>query len=145
MLLKSKKITGRINSKAEMFFHEKDHFKKFLQDNKESQIIFHVEVLDKDPSRSLIGYYYAKIVPDCVEAHREKGNYILEAKCEQELREACPFMHEETVDYKTGVYTSRLKSVPELTHKELIEYFSFVRMWAHENLHLYIKDPLTFD
>lgn len=137
-------ITAKVK-KGELLIHENDQLNDLKKKNEGKKLLIRVEVLGGSKSSALRGYYYGKIVPDCVRAWFELGEHKLEEEVEIELREAFPFNWRERVDINTGEYTKELKEVSELDNTTFSAYIAFIRMWVAENLNVYIEDPGNFN
>lgn len=134
--------TGIISSsgKLQMFMGELNGF--FAQ-HKGERVVARFQVAPRASSAALRGYYYNYVVPMCRAAFRELGERMDEEEVERRLREMSPEARVKVPDEDTGEYTSRLKTIAEMSNAELLEHIDFVRQYAAENLYVFIEDPYT--
>lgn len=133
-------IAGTINSAGEILLH-KDELKEFAKQHPNERFVLHVQILPKQTSQSLRGYYYSYVVPTFRQAIWKAGERLTEKQTEERLRRLSPLMWEQKADFNTGRYNSRLRHLSELSNAELIEHIATLQQIGAEEYSIYITDP----
>ena len=112
----------------------------WLKRNSDEKFVIALTTLDKSKSGRLLGYWDKKVLPDLQQGFKDKGMYKTKESIETLLLASCPFTLEE---YRgaDGKLNSRPKELHDLNQSELSMFVSFTRMYAGENLHIFIHDP----
>lgn len=116
---------------------------QFFAMHKGCRVIARFTIAQKGTSEALKGYYFNYVVPTFKAAIWDAGERITEQETERRLREISPIMQEESVNTDTGEYSTRLRTIPELSNAELVEHIAFLQEYGAENYSIYIDDPTT--
>lgn len=143
--MKSLQITtaGTINKNGGLVLFMGE-INEFLKDHKGDKVVVNFTVLKKQPSEALKSYYFACIVPTLKSAIWQSGDRKTDEQTELFLRELSPVMYEQTIDYETGKYNTRIKSVTELSSPELIEHIETIKQIAAEEYGVFVEDPKQY-
>lgn len=133
-------ISGRINNDGRLAMYMQE-FNEFAKQWKNSRIIATFRVYEPGTSAALRGYYYNYIVPTFRRAMWEAGDRLTEEQTEKALRKMSPVMYRESVDPKTGIYNSELRTIQDLDNSEMIEYIEHLKQIGAEEFSIYIDDP----
>lgn len=113
-----------------------DRLNMFFKANLGKRIIARFEVLEPGTSEAQWGYYHAYILPTVVEALRQMGTLMTESQVETMLLAAYP-QTLRTVDGET------VTEVAEMNQFQMSGFIEWLKMYAAENLYVYIEDPRT--
>ena len=94
-------------------------------------------------SEAMRRYYFGYVVPTFKAAIWNAGERLTDAQTERRLRELSPIMYEQKAD-DDGVYSTRLRTISELTNEELSEHIETLKQIAAEEYSAYIDDPADF-
>lgn len=117
--------------------------KAFFKEHKGERIVARFQASPAGSSEALKGYYYHYVVPMCQQGLRETGERLTEQQTERKLREWSPICWAETVNIESGKYDLTLREIKDMSNGELLDHLDFVKMFAAENLSVYIDDPRT--
>lgn len=128
------------NGKLQMFMGE---INDFLAQNKGRRIVATFHAVPMASSEAMRAYYYKVIVPHITRAAYEQGERMTQMGMDKWLREMSPVCLEETVNYDTGEYITRLREIGELDNAELMEHIDYLKQMAAENYNVVLEDPRT--
>lgn len=94
-------------------------------------------------SEAMRRYYFGYVVPTFKAAIWNAGERLTDVQTERRLRELSPIMYEQKAD-EDGVYSTRLRTISELTNEELSEHIETLKQIAAEEFSAYINDPADF-
>lgn len=132
--------TGTINNGGQLLMYM-DEINDFLRQWPNSRVIVRFDVVAKNSSEALRGYYYNYIVPTFRRAIWESGERKTEEDAERFLREISPIAVQCTPDVKTGRYTRELREIVDMSNAELIEHIETLKQIGAEEYNIYIEDP----
>lgn len=134
--------TGTINANGGLVMYMGE-LNAFFAMHKGQKVIARFMVSEPGSSEALKGYYYHYVVPTIRKGLWEMGDRKTDEQTERFLRELTPICYEETINTETGEYNHRLREVPELSNAELLEHIDAIRIFAGEELGVFIDDPKT--
>lgn len=136
--------SGIVKNDATMHFHEVNDLNTFLSHHKGHRFTIQIRVQEKDKSKEFLAYYWHVVVPKMKRAFFEIGYYYRKKEAvDLECRKLCGIYHEIPKEDMTG-YSYRLKTISEMGTTELYNYIELLKIYAAENLSVYIDDPITF-
>ncbi len=139
-------VIVKVNDKGVPLISNKDEMMNFFGKFPGSNAIMSAVVFPGNGSKSLIGYYMKKIVPDFQNIFKKvDGEYLSLKSTDEKLRKMCPIMLEEIDKEESGGFDLvRVKSVYELNRIELVEFVEFVKMLAGTEYDYFIENPNNF-
>jgi hypothetical protein len=129
-------VTRRI-SKGEISLETAD-IKEFFRQHEGKAVIVRIELLPVEPSEKAKAYYWKVIVPTIQRCLYERGYDLTKRETDEFLRDQMPVCKEET--YEGGKLKERLKEVEELDAAELNEMIEQIKIWAADNLEIYVEE-----
>ena len=133
-----KTIHGQITKDGKVALYM-DELRDFARQWKGAKIIATFKVYQPGTSAAMRGYYYNYIVPAVRQALADIGQRMTQEQTEIYLRRLYPLMYNEQWD-DNGNYTQSLREIKDLDNFEMSCYIDFLKEFADEDLHVYIKD-----
>jgi hypothetical protein len=136
-------IMGQVGNDGRLLIANKAEMNDFFNKWPNTKVIMSAKVYSKEGSKSLIGYYMAKVVPDFQIIMREQqGEFYTLSQMDLKLREWSPIAHEEIESEEAkGFDLIRLKTVYEMEADELVEYVNHILMIAGRDYGYNISSP----
>lgn len=136
-------IIGQVGHDGRLLISNKVEMNDFFKKWPNTKVIMTAKVYPKGGSKSLIGYYMNKVVPDFQLIMREQqGEFFTLAQMDLKLREWSPIAHEEIESEEAkGFDLIRLKTVYDMSAAELVEYVNHVLMIAGRDYGYNIPSP----
>jgi hypothetical protein len=144
MNLEERTLTFEIGLDGKLYIHEKDIYAEILtnQDNRGRRGIMTIQFLGKEKSQQLLGYYWGVVVKDVQKYMYDKGECMTGRQIDEMLREQV-ILTSDIAYTLLGEELEKVKRISDLDNKTLAEFIYQVKIWAAENLNLYIKDPIA--
>ena len=134
-------LKAQSNNAGDLLISGISEMRDFLRKHSDKKMLVTVETIGKRKSEKLLGYWYGKVLPDMQEGYKQKGDWKTENDIENDMLSRCPFTQFTHVEDK--VLISRPLSMRHLDNDQLMMLVSFTRLFAQENLHVFIHDPKT--
>lgn len=136
-------ILGKVDNDGKLLIANKAEMNDFFARNPGSKVIMTANLIQKQGSNSIIGYYNLKIVPDFQRLFREiDGERYTLQQTDLKLREMSHVMQVEIPDHEAnGFRLVRLKSIYECNNIEIVEFIDQLRMIAGSRYDYFIEDP----
>jgi len=112
-----------------------DRVNAFLADHSQERVVVTFEVISRHSTIAQKMYYYRYVLPTIVGALREQGTLQSEDGTDMWLVEQCP------CDLSVGGV--RAVRASELTSDQMSDFLDWLKLFAAENLCVYIEDPKT--
>lgn len=111
----------------------------FCNKNRGKRVLATFTIMGESASQSLKGYYFSYVVPTIRQAMWENGDRRTLEDTDLYLRAISPICRKEQMVGEKWEY--ELKTIHELTNKELIEHINTIKQFGAENFYVYINDP----
>ena len=112
--------------------------KEFCRQHEGKAAIVRIELLPTEPSEKSKAYYWKCVVPTIQRELYDRGYDITKAETDEFLRSEMPICRDET--YEKGKLRARIKDIEELDTAELNEMIEQVKIWAAQNLEIYVEE-----
>lgn len=136
--MKTIRVTGKINEKGKLQIYMGE-LNDFCNKNREKRVLATFTIMGESASQSLKGYYFSYVVPTIRQAMWENGDRRTLEDTDLYLRTISPICRKEQMVGEKWEY--ELKTIHELTNKELIEHINTIKQFGAENFYVYINDP----
>lgn len=138
--MKSQRITltKRINKSGTLYLDTPD-LQEFCRQHPDRAVIVRVELLPIEPSQKSLSYYWKVVVPTIQRGLYDTGvNYSI-SQTDKFIRSNMPVTLEET--WEDGHVKTRVRTLDELDTAEINELIEQLKIYAAENLYVYIEEP----
>ena len=109
----------------------------FFSAHKGKRIIVRFEAVEPGSTAAQQAYYYGYVLPCVVEALKEHGTRVSEARADRWLLEQFPGDRSETeIGFGKNVTEAR-----NLSREQMCDFLTWLQQYAAENLFIYIEDP----
>ena len=110
---------GQTNESGSFYLNDIERLNDFANQLPNRRFFVSIELVDKEPSKAMLGYFYLYMLPAFRQAYREEiGEHYTLKEVEIKLAEYCPPCIEEQIDVM-GVTMQRVKEFRELKNEEL--------------------------
>lgn len=133
-----KRISGRITAEGRLALCMGE-LNEYAARYKGQRVIVTIEPIGTT-SEAMRRYYFGYVVPTFKAAIWNAGERLTDEQTERRLRELSPIMYEQVAD-DCGEYSTRLRTISELTNEELSEHIETLKQIAAEEFSAYIDDP----
>lgn len=133
-------FVGKVSSEGKLLISGKDEMNDFLSKWKNAKVVGMLMFYLPESTEAMIGYYYAKILPDVQKAYFELGNRFSIEETDLELRRECPMMRYRTWNDRLATEVFMFKTVQRLSREQMKSYIEWIQQFASENLHLILTD-----
>lgn len=132
-------ITRRISDKGKISLDVPD-VAEFCRQHCGKAVIVRIELLPTEVSEKSLAYYWKVAVPTVQRGLYELGYDLTQKQTDKFIREQMPVCHEERWE---GIrkLKDRIKTADEMDTAEFNEMMEQLKIWAAENLNVYVEEP----
>ena len=128
-------VTRRLSSELSL---DTPDVKEFCRQHEGKPAIIRIELLPTEPSEKAKAYYWKYIIPTIRRELYERGYDFTNEETDNLIRNIMPVCIEET--YEGGKNKRRTKEIEELDAAEINELIEQIKIWAAENLEIYVEE-----
>lgn len=131
-------ITQRISDKGEINLETAD-VKEFCRQHKGKAVVVRIELLPTPASEKSLAYYWKVVIPTIQRGLYELGNDLTQEATDEFVRGLMPVCLDERLI--KGRMHRRVRPIDELDAAEFNEMIEQLKVWAAENLQVYVEEP----
>lgn len=127
------------NASGQLFIYNKEQFHDFFRENPSSDFTFIATKVSSERSNKLFAYYYAEVIPKCIEGFRKLGENHNKGSVEIELKKYSPVIWKfEMID---GQMLALDRDFKDLNFFEKRRHIEEVIIFAAKDLDTIIEEP----
>lgn len=130
--------TRRISESGEISL-DLPEIKEFCRQHKGKAVIVRIELLPTPASEKSLAYYWGVVVPTIQRGLYELGNDLTQRETDEFIRSQMPVCSDERL--VNGKLHKRVRTIDELDAAEFNEMIEQLKVWAAENLQVYVEEP----
>ena len=139
MRIRKLALARRISDKGVLSLDVPD-VQEFCRQHCGKSVIVRIELLPTEVSQKSLAYYWKVAVPTIQRGLYELGYELTQKQTDKFIREQMPICHEERWE---GILQlkDRIRKPEELDTAEFNEMMEQLKIWAAENLQVYVEEP----
>jgi len=134
-------FSARINKKGKLIIDNPSEMINFMSQFKDGMLIGQFTIKNKNPSKSMVGYYYKVVVPKFQKAFFNTGHRYTLEQVEEKIRDLSPVTKKESFT-EEGMYNCSLVRFEDLDSFDQVLFLEHIKQIAAEEFSVFVEDPI---